>query len=147
MRDTPRTRRTPSLCRLPPSCAGHLGAGDATPVSLGGTDTWGYPAYALQLAEGLACKRVGGAVLRPPRRRTCQAHRRAVVDCRTNRTRVTVHAGADRPKAARNPPRCAPVQSRLFVNQPEKARFILYPNAAFVEKKRCPGQLEAAWET
>lgn len=31
-------------------------------------------------------------------------------------------------------PRCAPVQSRLPVSQPEKARFILYPNAAFVEK-------------
>jgi transposase len=146
MRDPPRTCRTPSLCRLPSSCVGHLGAGERTPIGLGGGDTRGHLAYALQLAQGLAHARPGGVAERPSRWRTCQAHDSIIRHSRTNRTRITVYTGPDRPTVTRNPPRCPTVQPRLSVGQHEKAGLIFYPDTAFAEKKRCPERFEAARE-
>lgn len=146
MYNAPRTCRTPSLCGLPPSCAGYPGIVERTPVPLGGGNPWGQFADALQLAQGLDYLRPDRVAGRASRRRSCQVNGGVIGYRRANRTGVAVHAGTDRPAIARNPPRRATVQPRLPVSQPEKAWLVLYPDTAFAEKKRCPGQFEAARE-
>lgn len=146
MYHAPRACRTPSLCGLPPSCAGYHSLVERTRVPLGGGNPGGQFADTLQLAQGLEYTwpdRVAGWA---SRRRSRQVNGDVIGCRRANRTDVAVYAGTDRPAITRTPPRCATVQPRLPVSQPEKARLNLYPNTAFAEKKRCPEQFEAARE-
>ncbi|MCI0564381.1 MAG: IS630 family transposase [Nitrososphaera sp.] len=86
----------------------------------------------------------GGFAGRASRRRPDQAHGGAGGHCRGHCPCRPLHLGANRPRAARNPPGRADVQPRQLGRPPEKARPVLYPDTAHAEKKRCPDQFKAA---